>query len=136
MANAFSVASESNLATCHEDLQQVARSVLRVIDCSVIEGYRGKKQQNEYFDQGLSQLQWPESKHNQAPATAMHLVPYPIEWEGRDARDRFHYFAGFVRCRALSLGISLRWGGDWDGDWQTRDNNFDDLAHYELIGGD
>ena len=33
---------------------------------------------------------------------------------------------------ALGMGIKLRWGGDWDGDWQTRDNTFDDLPHFEL----
>ncbi|KKK66847.1 hypothetical protein LCGC14_2959950, partial [marine sediment metagenome] len=26
------------------------------------------------------------------------------------------------------------WGGDWDLDWNVRDNVFDDLGHFELIG--
>jgi peptidoglycan L-alanyl-D-glutamate endopeptidase CwlK len=27
----------------------------------------------------------------------------------------------------------IRWGGDWDGDQDFRDQTFDDLAHFELI---
>ena len=30
------------------------------------------------------------------------------------------------------MGIDLIWGGDWDGDTDLNDNNFDDLVHFEL----
>ena len=42
-------------------------------------------------------------------------------------------FAGFVLGIAKSIGITLRWGGDWDRDWTVMDNKFDDFPHFELI---
>jgi hypothetical protein len=42
-------------------------------------------------------------------------------------------FAGFVIGTAALMGISIRWGGDWDRDTYTKDNSFDDLVHFELI---
>ena len=32
-----------------------------------------------------------------------------------------------------ALDIKLRWGGDWDMDWEVGDNRFNDLVHFELI---
>lgn len=125
----FGAASFANLSTCDPQLIAVAEKVVLVFDCSCIEGHRSKAAQNAAFNAGLSHLRWPNSEHNKVPSRAIHLVPYPIDWKDR---DRFHYFAGYVKRVAIGLGIPLRWGGDWDGDWQTRDNAFDDLAHYEL----
>ena len=30
------------------------------------------------------------------------------------------------------MGLKIRWGGDWDMDTQVKDNNFDDLPHFEI----
>jgi hypothetical protein len=30
--------------------------------------------------------------------------------------------------------LKLRWGGDWDMDTEVKDNKFDDLVHFELVG--
>ena len=130
---AFGTRSMEHLVTCAEPLQRLSLRVVSVFDCSCIEGHRGAQSQNDAFDAGLSQLRWPKSKHNKIPSDAIHLVPYPLDWEDR---DRFHYFAGYVRATAWAMGIGIRWGGDWDGDWQTRDNAFDDLAHFELLRED
>ena len=109
----------------------MAYEVVKTFDCSCIEGHRGEDAQDAAFYSGLSQLAWPASAHNATPSRAMHLVPYPIDWHDR---DRFHYFAGFVRATALQrFSLNLRFGGDWDNDWETRDNAFDDLAHWELL---
>ena len=32
-----------------------------------------------------------------------------------------------------SMGVAIRWGGDWDKDNELKDNGFDDLMHFELI---
>jgi hypothetical protein len=29
--------------------------------------------------------------------------------------------------------VRVRWGGDWDGDFETKDNKFDDLVHFEIL---
>jgi hypothetical protein len=31
------------------------------------------------------------------------------------------------------MEVKLRWGGDWDSDKDTKDQNFNDLPHFELI---
>ena len=46
--------------------------------------------------------------------------------------DRICYFAGFVKGVAYKMGIPIRWGGDWNNNNDLKDNNFDDLPHFEL----
>ncbi len=126
----FSERSWSILRTCDPQLQQLFISVVNNFDCIIACGHRTEDLQNDLFRRGLSQLEWPNGKHNQIPSKAVDAYPWPIDWQDR---DRFHYFAGFVMGKANHLGYKLRWGGDWDLDWQTRDNIFDDLGHFELV---
>lgn len=67
---------------------------------------------------------------------AVDVAPYDPEVKGVDWQDwdSFYLFAGFVKGIAASKGIQVRWGGDWDSDWQTDDQKFNDLVHFELIG--
>ena len=58
------------------------------------------------------------------------VVAYPIDWNDR---ERQTLFAGYVLGLAKSMGITLRWGGDWDRDTDVQDNKFDDLMHFELV---
>ena len=39
---------------------------------------------------------------------------------------------GMLRGIGHMMGYKLRWGGDWDRDGETKDNNFDDLVHIEI----
>lgn len=130
--NRWSERSQVNYDTVHRDLQLVADAVLKYFDCSFIEGHRQKREQDKYFHMGLSKLKWPFSKHNEFPSRAMHLMPWPIDWQDL---PRIRFFAGHVVGIAAVLGIKIRWGGDWDMDTGLKDNTFNDLAHYELIGG-
>ena len=41
-------------------------------------------------------------------------------------------FAGYVQGVAEQLGIKIRWGGDWDSDFDFKDQTFNDLVHFEL----
>lgn len=128
----FSRESVDNLNECHPELQDLFHEVIRYFDCTIVTGHRGEKDQDRMFDMDRSQLQYPESKHNKRPALAVDAAPYPIDWNDR---DRFHYFAGFVKGVAARMGISVRWGGDWDDDTEVKDNNFDDLIHFEISDG-
>lgn len=130
--NRWAARSQANYDTCHRDLQLVADKVLEQFNCSFIEGHRGKEEQNKYFFMGLSQLMWPDSSHNPSPSEAMHLMPWPIDWHDL---PRIRFFAGIVVGIGGLLEVRLRWGGDWDMDTQLKDNSFNDLGHYELIGG-
>ena len=125
----FSSKSKRKLDTCHESLQQLFSEVVKSFDCTVIEGHRGEKKQNEAYRKGNSKLKYPNGKHNKTPSIAVDVIPYPVDWKDR---DRMHYFGGFVLGIAKKMGFKIRWGGDWDMDTHTKDNKFDDLVHFEM----
>lgn len=127
---AFSENSKKRLATCHPELQRLFNEVVIYYDCTVLIGHRGEQAQNLAFTEGMSLQQWPNSKHNSQPSLAADVVPFPVDWNDR---RRFYHFAGFVMGVAKGLGISLRWGGDWDGDIDFKDQRLDDLPHFELV---
>ena len=125
----FGTKSRGRLSSCHPDLQKVFNQVIKEIDCSILCGQRGEKEQNKAFDEGRSKVRFPDGRHNANPSNAVDVAPYPIDWEDR---ERFNLFAGYVLGIADSMGIRLRWGGDWDRDWTVKDNKFDDLPHFEI----
>jgi len=126
---AFSRVSLERLRTCDVRLQQLFERVVQTFDCSILEGHRGKEAQNRAYAERRSKLRWPESEHNTCPSRAVDVAPYPIDWKNR---DRYVLFAGYVLGTAAELGIPLRWGGDWDGDRDPRNERFQDLVHFEL----
>jgi hypothetical protein len=127
----FSGPSKKRLSTCDKKLQTLFNEVVKHFDCSVLCGHRGEEEQNKAYKAGNSQKQFPHGKHNKLPSNAVDVAPYPIDW---DDRERFQYFAGFVLGTAKQLNINIRYGGDWDGDNDLKDNNFDDLVHFEIKG--
>ena len=48
----FGKKSKERLATCHEDLQKVFNEVIKVVDCSVLEGHRDERRQEQLFSEG------------------------------------------------------------------------------------
>jgi len=126
----FGKKSKERLATCHEDLQKVFNEVIKYVDCSVLEGHRSEERQNKLFKEGRTKVKYPKGRHNSSPSRAVDVTPYPVDW---DDRERQTLFAGFVLGIARSMDIRLRWGGDWDMDFQVMDNRFDDFPHFELI---
>ncbi len=129
-ANKYSSTSAQRLKQCDLRLQDVFNTVLETIDHTIITGGRDGVTQNEMFRTGKSKVQFPNSKHNSAPSMAVDAAPYPIDWKDR---ERATLFAGFVMGIAKGKKITLRWGGDWNSDWQVKDNHFDDLLHFEIV---
>jgi hypothetical protein len=129
--------SESRLRTCHPDLQRVMRAAIATgPDFSILCGHRGKIEQDAAVAAGLSKTPFPTSKHNAEPSLAVDIAPYPIDWSDQ---GRFVELAHHVLAVAAEMGVSLRWGGDWDGDGKTRadgdpEERFVDLPHFELKG--
>ena len=126
----FSSRSKEKLATCHEDLQKLFNEVIKVVDCTIIEGHRTCSRQNRLYEEGKTKVRYPKGRHNSKPSRAVDVAPYPIDW---DDRERFTLFGGFVLGMASRMGINIRWGGDWNKDFQVNDNRFDDFPHFELI---
>ena len=125
----FGTKSKMQLHTCDDRLKELFNKVVKDFDCTVIEGYRGKTKQNSAYKRGNSKLKFPRGRHNRMPSVAVDVIPYPIDWKDR---DRMHYFAGYVLGIARTMGLNIRWGGDWDQDTKTKDNKFDDLVHFEI----
>ena len=121
----FSKKSLRELDTCDPLLQYLFKEVVKHFDCSIIEGKRSLKEQEELLKEGATKTL--DSAH--LTGKAVDVYPYPVDFEDR---DRWHYFGGFVLGTARQFGIDVIWGGDWDNDTKTKDNTFDDLMHFEL----
>lgn len=106
----FGPVSLSRLATAHPDLQRLFAAVVLLTDCSILCGHRGQQEQNEAFETGKSKLQWPMSRHNSIPSTAVDCSPYPLNWSDTQA---FKDLAAIIKSTAMQLGIEVTWGGDW-----------------------
>ena len=131
----FGKGSRDNLNSADKRLILVFQEVVKRFDCSVISGRRGKAEQNRLFKIGKSKLTYPDSKHNPVPSLAVDVCPYypdggKIRWN--DTKG-FAYFAGYVLRTAEEMGVKLRWGGDWDMDFDTQDQDFNDLPHFEIV---
>jgi peptidoglycan L-alanyl-D-glutamate endopeptidase CwlK len=114
-------------------LQRVMDRILHeVADVSLVSGHRDQEEQNDAFDEGVSTLRYPDSKHNSLPSIAVDFQPYPYPNYEPKLWGALGYIAGRALGIALEEGVTLRWGGDWDGDGDTTDQSFDDLFHLEI----
>ena len=131
----FSNRSNARLDTCHEDLQELFREVVKYFDCTIIEGHRSSMRQADLYAQGRTRPGkivthkdgvTNKSKHQTSPSIAVDVVPYfakqpHIRW---DDANRFHEMAGFVQAFALGMNIKTKWGGHW--------RRFVDLPHWQI----
>lgn len=138
----FSEESLRNLETVNPRLRAVFEEVIKTRDCKVLCGKRGKIAQDAAFTAGRSKTPYPLSKHNTEPfSDAIDVVPYPIVWPSLGQKPeelaknmgRFYLFIGYVLRVAEEMGVHIRCGADWDGDGEIKDQNWDDLPHFELI---
>ena len=121
----FGKRSRERLKGVDAKLVNVLNELIKLMDVTVIEGLRSAERQEELLAKGATKVKY--SKHMEGKA--VDIAPYPIDWEDR---DRFYYMGGMIRGIGKQLGINVRFGGDWDSDGETKDNNFDDLVHIEI----
>jgi peptidoglycan L-alanyl-D-glutamate endopeptidase CwlK len=103
---------------------------------------RTLEQQKEFVAKGTSKTM--NSKHLITPehplSRAVDAGPYPHRWPVEGSKDywkdwaRLYYFAGVVWATAVEMKISIRYGGDWNGNFDLKDENFFDGVHFELMG--
>lgn len=140
--------------TADQRLRRVCWKALSygVIDFAVIWGWRNEHQQNEAFRTGASKKRWPDSQHNNLDvlgnpnSRAVDVAPWItvggrsfVPWKEKDVKDHRQYWyllGGVILAAAAEEDVSLRWGGDWDGDADFTDQTFDDLGHFELGAGE
>jgi len=125
----FGERSRNRLETVHPLLVLLFEEVVKDFDCTVLTGHRDEANQNECYRLGKSKLKWPESKHNTLPSRAIDVCCWPIDWTDI---SRHYYFSGYVLGTASRLSIPVRFGGDWDSDRLIKDQDFNDLVHFEL----
>ena len=103
---------------------------------------RTLEQQKAYFAAGTSKTM--DSKHLILEGVrdfseAVDAGPYPFAWPVKGHPDyeknwwRLYFFAGVVVTHAKRLGIKIRFGGDWDSDFDLKDQNFFDGVHFEEV---
>lgn len=144
---AFGKASRERLDKAHPDLRVLFNAVVPDFDCTILESVRTPEQQQKNVDSGASRTM--DTRHYadvNGRSGAVDAAPYPLQWPRQPADDspaerlrwmkdyaRYYLFAGYVLATARRLDIRVRWGGDWDRDWNIQEQNFDDLVHFEVI---
>jgi peptidoglycan L-alanyl-D-glutamate endopeptidase CwlK len=135
----FGESSRAKLRTVHPALAAVASRALEIspFDLTVVCGFRNKEEQDLAVAQKMSKTPWPTSKHNNhvngVPLSlAIDLAPLvggKIPWKDRAL---FSVMAGVVFAAAIERGVSLRWGGDFNMNWNLDESEWQDLPHFEL----
>ena len=121
-------------AELHDDLVRLVDRTLELVpfDISITDANRGEAEQDKAFLSGASQVSYPNSKHNRQPSEAVHIDPAPLDY---DQPLKYYVLCGvvWVAAKQLALVDSIRWGGDWDKDFNHEEETFRDLAHWELF---
>lgn len=125
----FSDQSLACLETCDRRLIHLFMRIIENRDCTILCGHRGQQEQDRLYRESKTMVLFPDSEHNRTPSFAVDVAPYPIDW---DDLMRFYFFGGYVKAIADHMKIPIRWGGDWDGDGNLKDQRFNDLVHFEL----
>jgi len=126
----YSKQSLEKLETCDPRIQLISHELIRRFDHSIICGHRKMEEQNKAFNLGFSKLKFPDSTHNVYPSKGWDVVPYPSQFS---KKLPFYFMAGQIFAIAFSLKIDIRWGGDFNQDNNFYNDNFIDLAHFEIL---
>lgn len=132
----FSSSSLSRLKTVDEKLQMIMKEALRTspIDFGIPQygGKRTAEEQNKLYKDDLSELDGYEKISYHQTGKAVDIYAYV---NGKASWNEKHLtiLAGHIIGVAKRFGVELRWGGDWDRDWDFKDQSFHDLVHFELV---
>jgi peptidoglycan L-alanyl-D-glutamate endopeptidase CwlK len=137
----FSERSLNNLKGVHPKLVAVVHRALELstIDFTVLEGVRTQARQDELWAQGRTTpgqvVTWVQTSGTHGIQAdgyghAVDLAPYPIDWTDQ---KRFDQLATVMFAAAKELGVTLRWGGNWDMDNFVHEHGESDSPHFELF---
>ncbi len=140
MAFTLSKASLDKLQGVHPKLVDVVKRAIELTkqDFKVLEGVRTPERQKELYAQGRTKpgpkVTWTlTSNHFVNPKTgyghAVDLVPYPVDWE---TLSKFDAIQKAMFAAAEELGVTIRWGADWDQDGKPRERGESDSPHFEI----
>lgn len=126
---ALDAKSRQRLAGAHPLLQRLFEEVARQTPIMILDSQRGREAQEKAFKAGNSKVHFGDSAHNWSPSVALDVAPKPLDWNNRAP---FIALSKIVLPTAKSMGIPIRWGGDWNMNGVLTDEKFSDLPHYEL----
>lgn len=152
MTYKLSQRSLDRLKGVDERLVKVVKRAIELspIDFMVLEGVRSKEQcminygkgrtvsqcqakgvPAKYAQPSAAKVTWLNnpfaSKH--VSGKAVDLVPYPVDWNDL---KKFDAIAKAMLQSAKELGVSVRWGADWDSDGKPRERGESDSPHFEI----
>ena len=131
MSIRWSYSSQIKLEQLDIRLRGIVNKVRDKRDISIITGHRGEKEQDLMVRLGRSKVAWPDGKHNTLPSKAVDVQPYPYIEDTLE--NDLSYIAGLFIAYADIEGVHIRWGGDWDKDGETHDQDWDDMFHFEIV---
>ena len=130
--------SLANLQGVHPQLVAVVHRAIQITtqDFSVLKSVRTQAEQNALYAQGRTKpgpvVTWTlHSKHIPGADGYSHAVDlFPGDW---NTPAKFDAVAKAVFTAAAELGVSIRWGADWDRDGKPREKGETDSPHFELV---
>lgn len=151
-AYALSARSIERLRGVDPQLVEVVQLAIQIttVDFTVVEGVRTREQCAINYGKGRSAAEClakgVPAKHAQPKAAkitwlnnpyaskhvsgqAVDLLPAPYDWK---ATGPFDAVAKAMMAAAKQLGVSIRWGADWDADGKPREKGETDSPHFEL----
>lgn len=151
-AYALSARSIERLRGVDPQLVEVVQLAIQLttVDFMVVEGVRTREQCAINYGKGRSAAEClakgVPAKHAQPRAAkvtwlnnpyaskhvsgqAVDLLPAPYDWK---ATGPFDAVAKAMMAAAKQLGVSVRWGADWDADGKPREKGETDSPHFEL----
>lgn len=124
------------LDQCTPRLRNLFLKVDEIVPVEILPStIRTKEEQEEFLRKGTSKTR--NSKHLFVPSQAVDAGPWPMRWPQEGSKDfwkdwaRLYLFAGVVKAIAYQQGIKIRYGGDWNGNYDLKDENFFDGVHFE-----
>lgn len=95
-------------------------------------GLRTTEEQNQLFMDGFSKCDGKTHISKHQTGEAVDLLAF-VGCRPVDNKEMSCVIAGIMFACASELGIKIRWGLDWNGNGDIRDNKFNDAYHFELI---
>lgn len=129
--------SEKRLEGVNPTLVSIIRRAAKRLPFAlfVVEGLRTRERQADLYAQGRTKpgkkVTWTlHSKHIEGKAVDLApLINGAIDWADL---SKFDAIAKAMQDAAKEVGVTVRWGGDWDMDGQPRELGESDSPHFEL----
>lgn len=119
----------------HPLLQKLVDAAIKKSDFVIVDGSRGRAEQEAAFAAGRSKVHFGNSAHNWKPAVAMDIYPAPIpqNMDTKAYRAKLKDLQlNVLKPIAAELGIDIRQGIDFNRNGVLTDDGFVDLPHVEL----